>query len=146
MIAAGYHVVTWTVHVMRVSLVDRPLQAIALTRSPSLSMHTVLGLTHMPGPRLANWAHYVAHFAFSTNNLRRRWYCKSVATNLYRISCAFLVIPVARNSLPVALRSSDVTEETLEDIWRHFCLTVLTISYVDRDIDSYVTILPSLPT
>ena len=28
------------------------------------------------------------------------------------------------------------------------CLTVLTISYVDsyRDIDSYVTILPSLPT
>jgi len=44
--------------------------------------------------------------------------------------------------------------------WRHggdafrrqlktfFCLTVLTISYVDsyRDIDSYVTILPSLPT
>jgi len=36
-----------------------------------------------------------------------------------------------------------------EDTWRHFCLTVLTIiSYVDsyRDIDSYVTILPSLPT
>ena len=36
-----------------------------------------------------------------------------------------------------------------EDIWRHFCLTVLTISYVRdsyRDIDSYVTILPSLPT
>jgi len=35
-----------------------------------------------------------------------------------------------------------------EDIWRHFCLTVLTISYVDsyRDIDSYVTIPPSLPT
>ena len=35
-----------------------------------------------------------------------------------------------------------------EDIWRHFCLTVLTISYVDsyRDIDSYVTILPSLLT
>ena len=34
------------------------------------------------------------------------------------------------------------------DIWRHFCLTVLTISYVDGcgDIDSYVTILPSLPT
>ena len=35
-----------------------------------------------------------------------------------------------------------------EDIRRHFCLTVLTISYADsyRDIDSYVTILPSLPT
>ena len=32
--------------------------------------------------------------------------------------------------------------------WRHFCLTVLIISYVDsyRDIDSYVTILSSLPT
>ena len=30
----------------------------------------------------------------------------------------------------------------------HFCSTVLIISYVDsyRDIDSYVTILPSLPT
>ena len=54
--------------------------------------------------------------------------------------------PVAWNSLPVALRSSDVTEETFR---RHFCLTVLTISYVRdsyRDIDSYVTILPSLPT
>jgi len=52
---------------------------------------------------------------------------------------------VAWNSLPVALRSSDVTEETFR---RHFYLTVLTISYVDsyRDIDSYVTILPSLPT
>ena len=35
-----------------------------------------------------------------------------------------------------------------EDSWRRFCLTVLTISYVDsyRDIDSNVTILPSLPT
>jgi len=35
-----------------------------------------------------------------------------------------------------------------EDSCRHFCLTVLIISYVDsyRDIDSYVTILPSLPT
>jgi len=35
-----------------------------------------------------------------------------------------------------------------EDSWRHFCLTILIISYVDsyRDIDSYVTILPSLPT
>jgi len=35
-----------------------------------------------------------------------------------------------------------------EDNWRHFCLTVLIISYVDsyRDIDSYVTIPPSLPT
>ena len=33
-----------------------------------------------------------------------------------------------------------------EDIGRHLCLTVLTISYVDscRDIDSYVTILPSV--
>jgi len=56
--------------------------------------------------------------------------------------------PVAWNSLPVALRSSDVMEETSEDTWRHFCLTVLIISYVDsyRDIDSYVTLLPSLPT
>jgi len=49
----------------------------------------------------------------------------------------------------VALRSSDVTEETFR---RHlktfFCLTVHTISYVDnyRDIDSYVIILPSVPT
>jgi len=53
--------------------------------------------------------------------------------------------PVTWNSLPVALRSSDVTEETFR---RHFCLTVLTISNVDsyRDIDSYVTILPSLST
>jgi len=35
-----------------------------------------------------------------------------------------------------------------EDSGRHFCLTVLIISYVDvaREIDSYVTILPSLPT
>jgi len=35
-----------------------------------------------------------------------------------------------------------------EDSWRHFCLTVLIINYVDsyRDIDSYVTVLPSLPT
>ena len=36
-----------------------------------------------------------------------------------------------------------------EDSWRHFCLTVLKICYVRdsyRDIDSYVTILPSLPT
>jgi len=34
-----------------------------------------------------------------------------------------------------------------EDSWRHFCLTVLIISQVDsyRDIDSCVTILPSLP-
>jgi len=53
-------------------------------------------------------------------------------------------VPVAWNSLPVELRSSDITEETFR---RHLCLTVLTISYVDsyRDIDSYVTILPSLP-
>ena len=52
--------------------------------------------------------------------------------------------PLAWNSLPVELRSSDVTEETFR---RHLCLTVLTISYVDgyRDIVSYVTILPSLP-
>jgi len=36
-----------------------------------------------------------------------------------------------------------------EDAWRHFCLTFLTIiSYVHsyRNIDSYVTILPSVPT
>ena len=35
-----------------------------------------------------------------------------------------------------------------EDCWWHFCLTILIISYVNsyRDIDSYVTILPSLPT
>ena len=35
-----------------------------------------------------------------------------------------------------------------EDSWGHSCLTVLTISYVDsyRDTDSYITILPSLPT
>jgi len=35
-----------------------------------------------------------------------------------------------------------------EDSWRHFCLAFLTISYVDsyRDIDSNVTILPSLLT
>jgi len=35
-----------------------------------------------------------------------------------------------------------------EDSWRRFCLTFLIISYVFsyRDIDSYVTILPSLPT
>ena len=35
-----------------------------------------------------------------------------------------------------------------EDIWRHFCWTFLTVSYIDSysDIDSYVTLLPSLPT
>ena len=36
-----------------------------------------------------------------------------------------------------------------EDTWRHFCFTLLTISYVRdsyRDIDSNVTILPSVPT
>ena len=56
-----------------------------------------------------------------------------------------LSVDQSRGSLPVALRSSDVKEETFR---RHFCLSVLTISYVDsyRDIDSYVTILPSLPT
>ena len=56
--------------------------------------------------------------------------------------------PVAWNSLPVALHSSDVTEETFRRHWRHFCLTILTIRYVDsyRDIDSYITILPSLRT
>jgi len=55
--------------------------------------------------------------------------------------------PVAWNSLPVALRSSDVTEETFRRQLKTF-LFVLTISYVDsyRDIYSYVTILPSLPT
>jgi len=53
-----------------------------------------------------------------------------------------------RICLPVALRSSDSSDVTEEIFRRHFCLTVLTISYVDsyRDIDSYVTILPSLPT
>ena len=56
--------------------------------------------------------------------------------------------PVAWNSLPVAMRSSDVTEETFRRHLNTFCLTVLTISYVDsyRYIDSYVTILPSVPT
>jgi len=33
-----------------------------------------------------------------------------------------------------------------KDIWRHFCLTILTVIDSYRDIDSYVTILPSLPT
>jgi len=35
-----------------------------------------------------------------------------------------------------------------EDSWRHSYLTVLIISYVDSyiDIDSYITVLPSLPT
>ena len=35
-----------------------------------------------------------------------------------------------------------------EDIWRHFCSTLMTICYVDsyRDTDSYFTLLPSLLT
>ena len=47
----------------------------------------------------------------------------------------------------VALRSSDVTEETFRRELKTFLFNFLD-SYVDsyRDIDSYVTILPSLPT
>jgi len=56
--------------------------------------------------------------------------------------------PVAWNSFPVALRSSDVTEETFRRHLKTFLFNDSTISYVDsyRDIDSYVTILPYLPT
>ena len=57
--------------------------------------------------------------------------------------------PVAWNSLPVALRSSDVMEETFRRHLKTFLFAVLTISYVRdsyRDMDSYIIILPSLPT
>jgi len=65
-----------------ISLVlDRPLQGITLTRSPSLPppglqfrhIHTYYVLA------LAIWAHYAATSAFITNSLRRWCYCKPTA-------------------------------------------------------------------
>jgi len=82
--------------------------------------------------------------------LRTPWYWS-------RVWCSQCMLCTLRLYLLVSSMMYDNTDAVVKNVarywWyhsisRHFCLTVLIISYVDsyRDIDSYVIILPSLLT
>jgi len=63
-------------HSQRTTITRPAATTIAPTNSPSLL--GVVGLhTHIP--TIANWTHYASTSAYSTNSLRRRWYCKATA-------------------------------------------------------------------
>ena len=85
-----------------------------------------------------------------------RW---TTRTELERVFCCWLYFHSRSKNILLALFRGGGRSPPSPPRWichcvsiafgpRHFCLTVLTISYVDsyRDVDSYVTILPSLPT
>ena len=59
----------------------RPLQSMALSRTPSLLPRRIFGLvTRRPWSALVNWARYAATSSFSMNNLRRCSCCKGIAS------------------------------------------------------------------